>query len=51
MLMIIDTAGSREKNTVSGMTPAVNSNPTTTNTIFSVRSRRMMTSYRVAITQ
>src|SRR5205809_742189 len=42
MLIIIDTAGSREKNIVNGTTPAVNNNPTTTNTIFSARSRRMV---------
>src|SRR5262249_10357837 len=42
MLIIIGTAGSREKNIVSGITPAVNNNPTTTNTTFSARSRRMV---------
>jgi hypothetical protein len=45
MLIIIGTAGSREKNIVSGTTPAVNNSPTTTNTIFSVRSLRMHASY------
>src|SRR4029077_10036877 len=35
---------SRENNIVSGTTPAVNNNPTTTNTIFSARSRNMLTS-------
>jgi hypothetical protein len=44
MLIIMGTAGSREKNIVSGTTPAVNNNPTTTNTIFSARSRTMLTS-------
>src|SRR5467141_1882367 len=44
MLIIMGTAGSREKNIVSGTTPAVNNNPTTTNTIFSARSRRMVPS-------
>src|SRR5271170_5093650 len=39
MLIIIGTAGSREKNIVSGITPAVNNSPTTTNTTFSARSR------------
>jgi hypothetical protein len=41
MLMIIGTAGSREKNIVSGITPAMNNSPTNTKTIFSVRSRSM----------
>jgi hypothetical protein len=45
MLIIIGTAGSREKNIVSGTTPAVNNNPATTNTIFSARSRRMVPSF------
>src|SRR5580658_1310767 len=44
MLIIIGTAGSREKNIVSGITPAVNNNPTTTNTVFNARSRTMLTS-------
>src|SRR5579862_890022 len=44
MLMIIGTAGSREKNIVSGTNPAVNNNPTTTNAIFNSRSRNMLTS-------
>src|ERR1700722_1292456 len=44
MLIIIDTAGSREKNIVSGITPAVNNNPTTTNTAFNAPSRTMLTS-------
>jgi len=44
MLIIIGTAGSREKNIVSGITPAANNNPTTTNTILNVRSRNMLTS-------
>src|SRR5437868_10249196 len=42
MLIIIGTAGSREKNTASVTTPAVNNNPTTINTIFSARSRRIV---------
>ena len=42
MLIIIGTADYREKNIVSGTTPAVNNNPTTTNTILSARSRRMV---------
>src|SRR5580704_744880 len=42
MLIIIGTAGSREKNIVSATTPAVNNNPTITNTILSARSRRWL---------
>src|SRR5208282_952674 len=44
MLIIIGTAGSREKNIVSGTTPAVNNNPTITSTTFSARSRFMVPS-------
>jgi eukaryotic-like serine/threonine-protein kinase len=36
MLINMGTAGSREKNIVSGITPAVNNNPTTTSTTFNI---------------
>jgi hypothetical protein len=39
------TEGSREKNIVSGTTPAVNNNPTSTSTIFSARFRFMVPSF------
>jgi hypothetical protein len=44
-LIIIDTAGSREKNNVSGITPAVNNSPTKPITIFSVPDRTILTSF------
>jgi hypothetical protein len=44
MLIMIGTAGSREKNIVSGTTPAMNNNPTRSKTIFSARSRRLVPS-------
>src|SRR5580700_762725 len=44
MLINMGTEGSRENNMVSGTTPAVNNNPTTTNTAFNVRSRTMLPS-------
>jgi hypothetical protein len=44
MLINMGTEGSREKNIVSGTTPAVNNNPTITNTAFNARSRIMLPS-------
>jgi hypothetical protein len=44
MLIIMATAGSLEKTITSGITAAVNNNPTTTRTTFSTGSRRIVPS-------